>query len=157
MSRTDAMLEKIQGVLAADAGFVGWCMAELGAAPTIQIDFDEEQELEADCYPFIGVLAISHQGDIHRRDNVFTVRMIAAVKQAELTKETRSVMVDGTEVSVNIRTYPGRLRAEALRERAILALYEGRLGKVTIGSEDMSHTYHPKFYSPFTLTIEERI
>ena len=150
---TAEMLQKIQTSLATNDDFISWCVAELGAAPTIQIDFDDDQELPSDCYPFIGLLAITHDSRIQQRENQFTVRCLAAVKNSELEKTTTETVGQ----SVNLRTFPGRLQAESLREQAISTLYRAQLGKVSVGSDDMSNTYHPKFYSPFTLTIEERI
>lgn len=154
---TAEMLEKVRDVVAQDADFVRFCRDQLGALPTVQIDFDEEQELGVECYPFIGILSVKHNQDIRRKDNSFTLRILAAVRQPELLEEAVSVDLGGESVEVKTRTYPGRLQAEALREQAMLALYRGKLGKVDTGSDDMSHTYHPKFYSPFTVTIEERI
>ena len=155
--RTDAMLLKIQSALAADADFIGWCVNELGRAPTIQIDFDEDQELDVDCYPAIVILAIKNSGDIRQLDNLFTVKMWSAVRKGDATEESQSVSVNGTDVTVKLRTYKGRLQAEALREHAMLSLYRAKLGKVEIDSDYLTKTYHPKFYSPFTVTIEERI
>ena len=155
--QTDAMLQKIQNALASDVEFIAWCVATLGAAPTIQIDFDEEQELDVSCYPFVGILSVKHDGRIQQRENVYVVKIVAATRDSALTESAVTVALESGDVSVKTRTYPGRLQAEALREQAIFALYRGQLGKVDIGSDDMSHTYHPKFYSPFTITIEERI
>lgn len=151
---TAALLEKIRDALAADTELIAWCSANLASTPTIQLDFDEEQELEADCYPFVGVLTVQHDSDIHQRRATFTMRMLVAVRNSALNSEIASVDIAGAPTSVKVRTYPGRLQAESLREQVINALYRGQLGKVSIVSDDMSHTYIPKFYSPLTVTIE---
>lgn len=151
---TAHMLEKIRDALAADAEFIGYCVAELGSAPTIQLDFDEGQELEADNYPFVGIISVQHSADIRQQRHSFTLMMLAATRRADLNSTTQSVETSGGSVQVKTRTYTGRLEAETLREQAIACLYRSQLGKVTINSEEMSHTYHPKFYSPFSVTIE---
>ncbi len=151
---TATLLETVRDALAADVTLLAWCRDQLGAAPTIQLDFDEEQELDTDCYPFVGILTVQHDGDIQQRRNKFTLRMLAAVRKSDLNGETRTVDLGGSSATVRVRTYTGRLQAEALREQVIAALYRARLGKVSIGSDDMSHTYHPRFYSPFTVTVE---
>ena len=154
--QTDAMLQKIQLALATDSEFIAWCVASLGQAPTIQIDFDEDAELDVDCYPAVIILAIKNDGNIRQQENVFTVKMMSAARKTDLTAANVAVTTDAGTVNVKTRTYTGRLHAEALREQASLAIYRARLGKVEISSEQLSHTYHPKFYSPFTVTIEER-
>lgn len=154
---TAEMLEKVRDVVAQDVDFVRFCRDQLGTLPTVQIDFDEEQELGVECYPFVGIMAVKHSGAIQQKENIFTLRLLAAVRQPDLIAASVAVDLGGEIVQVKTRTYPGRLKAEALREQAILALYRGKLGKVDTNSDDMSHTYHPKFYSPFTVTIEERI
>jgi hypothetical protein len=155
---TAELLEKVQQVLAEDLDLIAWCLANCEAPPTVQIDFDEQQELPDTCYPFIGILSVTHDNRIHQRSNIWTLRLVAAVRNGELEQHTTALeLPDGESYQVKTRTYPGRLLAEGLREQAVISLYKGRLGKVTQGSDDMSHTYHPKFYSPFTITIEERI
>lgn len=155
---TAQLLESVQQALAGDAEFIAWCISHCGAPPTVQIDFDEQQELPENCYPFIGIVTVTHDNRIHQRTNAWTLRLVAAVRRGELVQQSRAVqMADGAAYDVKTRTYPGRLLVESLREQAVLSLFQARLGKITQGSDDMSHTYHPKFYSPFTLTIEERI
>lgn len=151
---TAELLEKVRDVLATDENLLRYCRDDIGVMPTIQIDFDEEQELDVDCYPFIGVLSVTHDGNIKQRRDTFTLRLMVATRKGDLTATTADVDLDGATVTVKKRAYPGRLQAETLREKAIEALYRGQIGKVTVGSDDMSHTYHPKFYSPFTVTIE---
>jgi hypothetical protein len=154
---TAEVLQAIQQALATDIEFLTWCRATLGAMPTVQIDFDEEKELEADCYPFIGILAVAHDGAINSPQQSWSVTMLAAVRRAELTAATVSTdLGDDDVVLVRTRTHPGRLQAETLREQAIAALYRGKLGKVAINSDKLDHSYHPKFYSPFIATITQQ-
>jgi hypothetical protein len=155
---TAQMLEKVQHALSTDTDLIRWCLENCDAPPTIQIDFDEQQELPDTCYPFVGILAVSHDNRIHQRSNIWTLRLVASVRHGELSQQTITVALpDDESYSVKKRTYPGRLLAEGLREQAVVSLFKAQLGKLTQGSDDMSHTYHPKFYSPFTITIEERI
>lgn len=153
---TAELLERLQQILATDAELLTWCQQHLGALPTVQIDYDEEQELEADCYPFLGILAVKHQGGINSPQQQWTVPMVAVVRRSELTAAIVTTEIDGQSVEVRTRTFTGRLQAEGLREQAIAALYRGRLGKVQLDSENLSHTYHPKFLSPFTVTITQQ-
>lgn len=154
---TAEMLQKIQLSLATDPELVGYCVDALGSVPTIQIDFDEEQELDLDCYPFIGLLAPGHTGDIHRRENRFDLHVIVAVRKSDISTQGHSVPLTDRTVQSKTRTYTGRLQAEDLREQTIAALYRGRLGKISVDSKPFEHTHYPKFYSPFTVIIEERI
>ncbi|MCK9172005.1 MAG: hypothetical protein RBR03_09095 [Desulfuromonas thiophila] len=151
---TATALEAVRDCLATDATFIGWCTANLGRAPLIQVDYDEETELELEDYPFIGIISVQHSGDITQRRTSFNMRLLAAVRSANRVSASHNVTTENGQVTVRTATYSGRLAAEDLREQAIAALYRGRLGKISIGSDDMSHTYHPKFYSPFTVTLE---
>jgi hypothetical protein len=153
---TAELLQRIQQILATDVEFLTWCRDTLGAIPTVQIDFDEEKELEVDCYPFIGILAVQHDGAITKPEQSWTVSMLAAVRRTELTAATVETDLGGETVQVRTRTYTGRLQVETLREQTIAALYRGRLGKVVIDSNHMEHSYHPKFFSPFTVTITQQ-
>ena len=153
---TAELLEHIQLILATDVAFLTWCRDTLGAMPTVQIDFDEEKELEVDCYPFVGILAVQHDGAITKPEQSWAVSMLVAVRRAELTATTVHTSIGDDIVQVRTRTYTGRLQAETLREQTIAALYRGRLGKVAVDSNHLEHSYHPKFLSPFTVTITQQ-
>jgi hypothetical protein len=153
---TAELLQKIQAALTADLDLLRYCRDEIGRLPTVQIDFDEEQELDVSCYPFIGILTVKPDTDIRNQTPITTLGMLAAVRNSAVVVDSVAIELDGELVAVPRRTYPGRLQAETLREKALLALFRAKLGKIVVSGDALSHTYHPKFYSPFTVTIEER-
>lgn len=151
---TAALLAALRNALAADVDLVSWCVEHFGRPPTIQIDFDEEDSIDADSYPFIGMLAVAHHTAINAAEQAWTIPMIAAVHKTGVTISTATLDIGASEaVSVPLRTYEGRALAETLREKALAAIFRGRIGKITVSGDDMSHTYHPRFFSPFTINV----
>ena len=152
MSTTAEIQEKIRDTLAADVEFVNWCLETIGKAPTIQIDFDERAETPDALFPIVGILTVTHDGTIQQRNNLWQVYMSAGVLNEELITATAGS-------GATTRTYAGRLQAEGLREQATAALYRAvpGFGKVSISSKELRNTFHPRFYSPFIVSIEERI
>lgn len=151
---TAEMLTAVRNALAADVELVSWCVEKFGQPPTIQIDFDEEASIDADSYPFIGILAVAHHTAINAPEQGWTIPMLAAVRKPGVTVSSASLDIGADEaVSVPLRTYEGRGLAETLREKALAALFRGRIGKITVAGDDMSHTYHPRFFSPFTINV----
>lgn len=153
---TAQMTAKIADVLASDVEFIRWCLKEFGKPATIQVDFDERRETPDDNLPLIAIVAIEHDSDLRQRSNEYAVRMLAEVENGTVVPAVKTVEVDGAEVEVTTRTYVGRAQVETLREQASAALYRGQLGKASIGSRALNHTYHPRLHSQFTVNIEDR-
>ena len=153
---TAQMTAKIADVLASDVEFIRWCINEFGKPPTIQIDFDERQESPDDHLPLIAIVAVEHDSDLRQRNNEYTVQMLAVIENGTIVPVVKITEVDGVEVEVTTRTYAGRAQVETLREQASAALYRGQLGKASIGSRALNHTYHPRLHSQFTVNIEDR-
>lgn len=154
---TADMLTAIQHTLASDARLLSWCQQHAGALPTVQIDFDEDERLQPDS-PALVILAVQQQHNIQQRRNLFTVKMVAIVRNETITRSSHQAqLADGASVTVPLRVFEGRLVAEGLREQAVSALYRGRLGKVTMESDSFSHTYFPSYYAPLEVTIEEQM
>jgi hypothetical protein len=138
------VLESIRDGLAADATLVGWCQSEFGAAPTVQVDFDDQAEIEY--FPLVALLNISQDQAVTAPRGVWTLNGACFVHNSG-----RTVAAAGAARTI---TYPGRIQAEGLREQVLAALYRLRLGKLAHQGEVMSHTFHPRYVSLFTLTLE---
>ena len=141
---TAELLTTLRDALAADDTLKAWCVATFSATPVFQIDFDDQQEVED--FPLVAFIQISQDDGIINPRQVWTVNGSVFVKNTARTKAT----VNGCTTY----TYDGRLECESLREQVIEAVYRARIGKVLVASEAMSHSFHPRYVSPFILTIE---
>ncbi len=140
---TAELLTTLRDNLAGDDILKAWCVSNL-SAPTIQIDFDDQQEVED--FPLIAFVQISQDDGIVTARQVWTVNGSVFVKNVNRTK----AIVNGCTTY----TYDGRLECEGLREQVVAAIYRAKIGKVHVTSEAMSHSFHPRYVSPFILTIE---
>ena len=141
---TVELLEALRDSLAADDTLVDWCVANVGVKPTIQIDFDDQQEIES--FPLISFVQISHDQAVTGPRDRWTVNGSVFVRN--------TAKVETTSNGCTLVTYSGRLDAEGLREQVLAAIYRAKVGNVTVKGEVMSHTYHPRYVSPFVIEIE---
>ena len=141
---TSELLTTLRDALAADDTLKSWCTSNIGSAPAIQIDFDDQLDIED--YPLIAFIQISHDDGIVSPRNIWTLNGSVFVKNSDRTETTTN--------GCKTITYDGRLDCEGLREQTIAAIYRAKVGKVTVQSEAMSHTFHPRYVSPFILTID---
>jgi len=141
---TSEILTTLRDALAADDVFVAWCQDNIGSAPAIQIDFDDQQEI--DDFPMVAFIQISQDDGLLGARQQWTVTGSVFVKNNGRTQTTSN--------GCKLITYDGRLECEGLREAAIAAIYRAKIGKIVIKGESMSHTYHPRYISPFIIQIE---
>ena len=141
---TAELLTTIRDALAGDAALVAWCQTTFSATPVIQIDFDDQQDIEE--FPLIALVQIGQEDGLMSPRKIWTINGTVFVRNTARAAAT----VNGCKTL----TYTGRLEAEGLREQTVAALYRARIGKITVQGDAMSHTFHPKYVSPFIFTIE---
>jgi len=141
---TAELLTTLRDSLAADNTLVNWCVANLKARPTIQIDFDDQQEVEN--FPLVAFIQVSQDDGILAPRQKWTVNGSVFVKNSNRTKTTTN--------GCTLITHDGRLECESLREQVVLAIYRAKIGKVKMLGEVMSQTFHPRYISPFVIEFE---
>ena len=144
---SDQLLTFIQSYLAGDQVLVDWCLANIGQVPTIQIDYDEDRQLDDESYPLISLVTIAGTGRIADPLRNWQLGILVAVRDAAVSSSIDAV------TGARLRTYPGRLLVEGLRDQVVEALYRSKIGRVSVKDEAGSRTYVPRFYAVFQATI----
>jgi len=144
---SDQLLTVIQSHLAGDQVLVDWCLANIDQVPTIQIDYDEDRQLDDESYPLISLVTIAGTGRIADPLRNWQLGILVAVRDAAVSSSIDAV------TGARLRTYPGRLLVEGLRDQVVEALYRSKIGRVSVKDEAGSRTYVPRFYAVFQATI----
>ena len=144
---SDQLLIFIQSYLAGDQVLVDWCLDNIGQLPTIQVDYDEDRQLDDESYPLISLATIAGSGRIADPLRNWQMGILVAVRDAAVSSSIDAV------TGARLRTYPGRLLVEGLRDQVVEALYRSKIGRVSVKDEAGSRTYVPRFYAVFQATI----
>ena len=144
---SDQLLIFIQSYLAGDQVLVDWCLDNIGQLPTIQVDYDEDRQLDDESYPLISLATIAGSGRIADPLRNWQMGILVAVRDAAVSSSIDAV------TGARLRTYPGRLLVEGLRDQVVEALYRSKIGRVSVKDEAGSRTYVPRFYAVLQATI----
>lgn len=142
---TAEILIALRDGLAADATLKAWCETELGAAPTIQLGFDDEGEVDA--FPMIAVTRPLQTDGVISPRQAWSFAVLCLAKNPDRTTATTA--------GCKTITYDGLLEVEGLREQAVAALFRLKLGQLKIRPQEIDHTYHPRYVAAFILDLEK--
>lgn len=143
---TAELLQHMQSTLLTDTALDTWCRAEFGRAPTVWLGVDEQTPPPEEDYPLVAVVGVDQMRGGSRAELQWQVHLGAGIVNSDFT------------ANLNIRTYPGLMQAETLRELAENALYRARIGpalNIESTGEASSVSYHPLYVSYTTVIVSE--